>query len=365
MHKLIRSAIPLLISLSTLHLSAAAPTPDWQNGPQSPQPKTEWQGWDHIDKLFVFGASYTGTGFSWLPPNLQPSPSNPLGNSVRGSTSSNGPNFITYLTTVFNASLIETYNFAFAGAQVSATATSNTPYAKDTGGQNDMVGQVNSFTSYCTSTAQAPLTTWSASSSLFISFFGINDILASYARADPSTTSRIFESYNQNLESLYLSGARNFLILNIPPMDLMPLFVSGFQAADLHIPITAGNSTLVRQAVEAFNGQIPTLVSNFESSHPDAKVFIYNVHALFYTMTASSSSANALTSQYGLQPLQNLQTACQYYTTPSADYLGQDDYVDGRCGGSVGTYFWLNGLHVTWPVHKVLAGGIVQQLKGN
>ncbi|KAI4244946.1 MAG: hypothetical protein LQ352_006682 [Teloschistes flavicans] len=372
MYKLFPLLGQCLIVLFALDLSIAAPTPEPQTSQAQPATKA-WSGWASIDKLFVFGASYAGTGFNWLPPNPAPSPSNPLGNSVRGGTSSNGPNFVTYLTTTFNASLIQTYNFAFAGAKVSNTATSSTPYAKNPGGQNDMVAQVtNGFLpSYTTQAGHEPYASWTADSSLFVSFFGINDILATYAQGDQSSTAPIFAAYKQNLEDLYTAGARNFLILNTPPMELMPVFSNGFGASDWQIPIVANNQTLIRQAVLGFNGAIPDLVSSFTSAHADATMFVYDVHALFSQMLSGTAGSNGLTSQYALESLENLQTACPFYTQykPGArqpvDYLGQDDFEDERCGGSVGTYFWLNGIHVTWAVHKVMAGAIVEELKGN
>ena len=63
------------------------------------------------------GDSYTTTGFNASGP--QPSPSNPLGNpDYLGHTSSNGPNWIDYLTTKYNHTLLLTYNLAFGGATV-------------------------------------------------------------------------------------------------------------------------------------------------------------------------------------------------------------------------------------------------------
>ena len=65
------------------------------------------------------GASYTATGFDWKN-GVQPSPGNPFANpaSYKGHTSSNGPNFIMYLTTKYNQSMIQTYNFAWSGSPV-------------------------------------------------------------------------------------------------------------------------------------------------------------------------------------------------------------------------------------------------------
>ena len=49
----------------------------------------------------------------------QPSLGNPLGNPpYPGYTSSNGPNWVDYLTVKYNQSLVETYNIAFGGATI-------------------------------------------------------------------------------------------------------------------------------------------------------------------------------------------------------------------------------------------------------
>lgn len=50
---------------------------------------------------------------------MQPSPDNPLGNPpYPGYTASNGPNWVDFLTTTYNATIVETVNLAYGGAVV-------------------------------------------------------------------------------------------------------------------------------------------------------------------------------------------------------------------------------------------------------
>jgi phospholipase/lecithinase/hemolysin len=39
-----------------------------------------------------------------------------------------------------------------------------------------------------------------------------------------------------------------------------------------------------------------------------------------------------------------------------------EDYLDPRCYIPVNQYFWLNGLHPTYPIHDVMAEHIVKLL---
>ncbi|KAI3023506.1 CAZyme family CE16 [Aspergillus niger] len=67
--------------------------------------------------FFTFGDSYSQTGFSAS--GTQPSASNPMGNPDLGiGTTTNGPNWIGYLTTTENASLVLSYNLAAGGATI-------------------------------------------------------------------------------------------------------------------------------------------------------------------------------------------------------------------------------------------------------
>ncbi|KAI4115251.1 MAG: hypothetical protein LQ345_004112 [Seirophora villosa] len=371
-HFLLRLTTILLSSLIAIRFSTAAPAPS-----------SQWRGWDQIDRIFVFGASYAATGYNWLE-EPAPSPQHPLGNSNRCKTSSNGPNFATYLTTTFNASKILTYNFAFPGASVDERATHPELPQTDKDGKkisrNDLVGQIDGafIPHYTPNQKEAPKTAWSGDASLFISFFGINDILSSYRAHSTATTDRIMASYAASLDRLYAHGARNFLLLNTPPLPDAPYFKTGETASGhgddgLTPSARAEDRRKVAPAVADLNSRFPALAAAFQQRHPDATLWYYDTHALFARMMAQPALTLGYTAAYGLRrPLRELHDSCEFYTKKDPEgkgngyleFLGEVDYRDERCeGGSVGEYFWLSALHPTWAVHKVLAGRIVEGLK--
>ncbi|KAL8938617.1 MAG: hypothetical protein Q9211_003121 [Gyalolechia sp. 1 TL-2023] len=351
----------LLVTLAAIHLTIAAPAPTPSPGPS--QMTSHWHGWDRIDRLFVFGASYASTGFKWNE-DPQPSPELPLGNTKRGGTASNGPNFIAYLTTTFNTSKVQTYNFAYPGAQVDHDATNSSS-------GNDMRQQVaDGFLPSYSPKLRKPDLEWDGSKSLFISFFGINDILTYYQRQDTTTVAtRVMDAYASHLDTLYRAGARNFLLMNVPPLDLAPWFITGETRSGHGDHLTASERASHRAKVKSvtkdYNSRFPSVAADFEASHPEATVFWYDTYGLFTSLQTEPQVLSSYTDQYNLpNQITNLTDSCEFYTKEGMDYLGSDDYRDERCGGSVGEYFWLNGLHVTWSVHKIMAGRIAQGLRG-
>lgn len=76
--------------------------------------------------IFSTADSYTTTGFN-ATTGPQPSIGNPLGNpAYPGHTASNGPNWVDYLTTKYNHTLVLAYNLAYGGATVDSSLV--TPY---------------------------------------------------------------------------------------------------------------------------------------------------------------------------------------------------------------------------------------------
>ncbi|KAL8767685.1 MAG: hypothetical protein Q9209_005865 [Squamulea sp. 1 TL-2023] len=324
---------------------------------------TGWPEWSSVEKLFVFGASYASTGYDWH--REQPSLSgNPLGNSLRrtatqGPTNSNGPNFITYLTTTFNASKLLTYNFAYPGAQVDGSAAN--PNIAGTS-SNDLVFEVNNFLStYTPAKGGVPMAEWRGDSSLFIFFFGVNDNQQTWQKPNRTAiTNKIFQTYEQELSLLYDQGARNFLLLNTPPMELMPHYTgSGTKEGAPH---TQAKRDGIKAQVDDYNSHYRGLISDFKASHPDAEIKLFDLHTLFVEMQLSLETTNAFVSQYASHHIENLHSVCGAYVTPNDGKLPSEDYFNAECGASFGSYFWFNHLHPTWSIHKVMAGKIADLL---
>ena len=193
---------------------------------------------------------------------------------------------------------------------------------------------------------KAPGFDWSSESTLFICFFGINDIYYTYNHQYARIAKKVFYSYRTNIDTLYAQGARNFLILNVPPLDLAPAFNTEH--------IEAG---LLANAITDFNFRISKLVSAVSDSYPDAAFFGYDTHSLFQRILNDPASMMGLINHV---PLVNLIATCQAYKNPQT--LPSLGFFQKKCGVPVDQYFWMSGYHPTWPVHKLLAEQIATDL---
>ncbi|KAI4160366.1 MAG: hypothetical protein LQ342_005777 [Letrouitia transgressa] len=324
----------LFSSIATIPLKKP-PTPlqprqyswDWSDGTtQTQNSQTDgtgggWPGWSSISTLFAFGASYT--------------------------TEADGPNFVTYLTTLYNSSTITHHNFAFSGAKVDQKATATNSQGESS--TNDLVHQISGpFSKFANpSTSSSSLgagntTTWTPSSTLFLSFFGINDVYGDDAyESDDFTSTKldaVFSSYQTSLSALYDSGARNFLVINLPPLDLTPQFNADDDTT---------KTEAVKTAIEAFNGRVPDLLDQLRGAHGDASWQWYDLHELFERTIEDQGEAEM--AEIGQAALTNVRER----SPPGGE--GNE--------GAEG-YFWLNEIHPTRVVHQVLAKEIAGELGG-
>ena len=130
-----------------------------------------------------------------------PSPSDSFGNN--GSTSSNGPNWVDYLTYHYNSSLILTYDLAMSGATVNSSIVLGSEGA-------DLVRQYDEvFTDNYNSSSFDPAST------LFAFWFGVNDVFNSIG-GDNATYDLVGKSYRHYVDALYSEqGARKMLYQKI------------------------------------------------------------------------------------------------------------------------------------------------------
>lgn len=149
---------------------------------------------------FFSGDSYTSTGFDIS--KSQPTRGNPLGNpAFPGATSSNGPNYISFLTTTYNRSFIETYNLGFGGALVDKAIVTS-PFGFDVKSFKDQVSK--EFQPRYTGSSTTP---WKSSDSLFIIFFGINDAANTFLRTDSDSLQLAEIKSYENLVNQVRTGA--------------------------------------------------------------------------------------------------------------------------------------------------------------
>ena len=211
------------------------------------------------------GDSWSATGFN--SDGAQPSPSNPLGNpAFPGHTSSNSTIWIDFLTYQYNASYLQTYNLAVGGATLDNDIVP--------GFMVPIATQIyNIFMPYYGS-AHKPA--WKATNTLFIMFCGINDIVNMETKANAMEVAAIDANltlaYSRYLEALYGAGARNFLLLNVPPLERT---WQEEAVRKTRIP-------KFKAGVVSWNQRIEQVVKGLKTQHSDASVFLFDTNQLLH-----------------------------------------------------------------------------------
>ena len=136
-----------------------------------------------------------------------------------------------------------------------------------------------------------------------------------------------------------MTGARNFVILNIPPLDRMP-----FSRKWGH-PVPP-------QAVLDWNARLANLASNLTLHHPDATVFYLDTHALFNEVIDDPKSYPQT------EVYRNTTDECQKYIHESK----KNEYQE-VCGVKLEEYLWHDALHPTTAVHDAMAAQIAHMLE--
>lgn len=242
---------------------------------QSRSSNAQWPGWSNISHIFSFGDSYTDTRFQMN--DTAPNAANPLGNPpFPGRTSSNGRNWIDFLTYEYNESSILTYNLARGGASVSSF-DDRTLQFRPFDIQVDQLWMPNyapNVTSPLNLTSPRP--DWKGNDTLFTVFFGINDINFS------STTSQderdnlhdtIFEVYTTLLNTLHDSGARNFLLMNVPPVHRAPFTVTQQNSERV---VRTSLST-----IQDFNARLNAMADDFMRDNTEVTLFLFDNFGLY------------------------------------------------------------------------------------
>ncbi|KAI1435427.1 hypothetical protein GGR50DRAFT_694123 [Xylaria sp. CBS 124048] len=269
----------------------------------------------------------------------QPSAANPLGNpAYPGYTSSNGPNWVGYLTFEYNASALLTYNFAYGGATVDSDLVE--PYEPTILSVKDQV-ETEFVPGYTGSSAKAE---WSGDDSIFAVWIGINDIGYSYyngANATNALNTQIFAVLLDLMNQIYDAGGRNYLFINVPPLERTPLIKPQGETA---ISLDAAD-------VADWNQRVVDLGNTLKAKN-DTNVWVYDSNTVFNQILDDPTSFPQTAG------LKNTTDYCAAYQngTPSPDTL------DPSCGVPVNEYFWLNNLHPTPAVHEVVAQGVADLL---
>jgi len=282
--------------------------------------------WATTEYLFTFGDSYTTDGYNISAGVNSPNP---------GYTSSNGPNWVEYLGGTYNITDTKVFNLASGGATIDAALVA--PYLPTV---LSIVDQVSQFSEYLAS--KPPGAEWDSSNSLFAVWIGINDVGNSYGWTNvtslPLFYTELMDRLFEQVEILYLAGARSFLFMTVPPTNRAPLLLEqGFAAVEQ-----------ITGALSNYNGQLTSYVDTFIATHPGLdQVTLFDTRPVFNTLLD-----NAPTFGY-----YNVTGYCAAYEngTPNATTY------EPPCA-PVANYFWLNTLHPLYTVHNSLAHAIATVL---
>ncbi|OJJ06243.1 hypothetical protein ASPVEDRAFT_139349 [Aspergillus versicolor CBS 583.65] len=206
--------------------------------------------------FFTFGNSYTQTGFSTT--GEQPSASNPMGNPALGTgTTTGGLNWVGYLTTEQNASLVLSYNLAIGGATIDDSLVASS--------QGDLVSQVETFEqTYASKPESAP---WTAENAVFGFWIGVNDIGNAFYNTEADTfIPQLMDRLSSLVEQIISAGGRKFLFLNVPPTSRSPFFTE------------QGEDTVEQHAayLDVYNQQLESLVTGLSANGTEVTAVLYD-----------------------------------------------------------------------------------------
>ncbi|KAJ7105192.1 hypothetical protein C8R44DRAFT_834466 [Mycena epipterygia] len=263
---------------------------------------------------FPFGDSYTTTGFN--PNSTLPTVGNPLGNPpFPGFTGAGGENFVGFDTVTYNKSTILTYNYAYGGATIDASLV--VPYEPTVLSLTD---QVNEFLA---GAAKKPATTpWTSANSLFTVWIGINDIGNSFSNSGDRNafSDTLLNAYFALVQKLYGAGGRNFLFINVPPIDRSPLMLAE----------STTSQALEKTVIAGFNTKLAAKITSFKANNTGVTTWLWDANTAFTTIL------NAPT-QFG--------------------------FVDAVSFGNTGD-FWGNNYHPSTAAHQIFGKQISTLLAG-
>jgi phospholipase/lecithinase/hemolysin len=133
---------------------------------------------------------------------------------------------------------------------------------------------------YGTATNPTAATPWKSTDSLFGVFIGINDLGTTFRLEISTINSKIFAEYQGLMETLFYAGARNFLFLNIPPIERSPRRIAQGAAAQ----------ALLKTDITQYNTMVAILEKTLKRQHPEVNIFKVDANAIFTKVLDNTSS---------------------------------------------------------------------------
>jgi len=187
---------------------------------------------------------------------------------------------------------------------------------------------------------------WTAHDSMFSFWFGINDVVDMVGLSAETIDTYMngdIAAYRAQLDFLYLRGARNFLVINVPPTDRTPGW--GFRSA--------ADRQQLSVLIPRYNTALLKMVNDFGQYYSDATIFHYDAWTTFSAIISDPKS------RAGTAGLNTTGTWCDSYVgTTNMTACDRTCYF-----GCVDEYMWQDYIHPTWVPHTVVAAEIVSLLR--
>ncbi|KAL4797102.1 hypothetical protein BDV19DRAFT_387639 [Aspergillus venezuelensis] len=167
---------------------------------------------------------------------------------------------------------------------------------------------------------------------------GYNFTLPQFEEFYDALQSRVFES----LGYLAKLGYRDFIILNLPPLNRTPANQERTEEGQETVPS--------KEQLELWNNLLLQQSKTFKANNPDTNVLIFDANTLLNHILDNPFP-------YGII---NTTGLCPGAKQPNIS----TDYERYGCPTPLDTYFWFDSGHVTSTVHGVLAGEVGRGLSG-
>ncbi|KAI9301163.1 GDSL lipase/esterase [Cunninghamella echinulata] len=256
--------------------------------------------------FFSFGDSYT-THYLNLDTLTYPDP-----NEV---SSTNGYNWVNYFTKNNN---LTSWDLAYNSAPIENDLVHQDPKVIDL---NQQITEI--FPNYFLKNQK-----WASDETLYGMWIGINDIGLMATRNDTASLYELMNKYQELIAYLYKNNARNFIVINIPPIE--------------HSPKWSNEKTFddIRKLVKGFNQKLSVLVRFLRV------VKGYNIKLIdSYEILTDVIDHPA---KYNIKDVKN--------TCPDWKHPEEHGCLP------INEYFWFNNVHLTSRVHEIIADKIKAEL---
>ncbi|GAW13091.1 hypothetical protein ANO14919_024690 [Xylariales sp. No.14919] len=310
--------------------------------------------WDDTKYLIAFGDSYTfvqGTaGYtnfsfigSYLPGQFGFSPSTLLSNKIVQNftgTAEGGPNWVEYLTgcglepgeTLPQDCAVQLWNFAFAGADVSLEYLSQH--------HDYTIPLVNQTQQYLTWAEPVIGKRMDKPRALVAVWIGINDINDSSEFTNvsfPAFYDELIDTvFTQSVRPMYEAGYKNFLFINLPPLDRTAANVLSLTPLPNKTMIGWWGDSLARHS------------ETFAAGNADVTAMVYDANRFL----------NGVLDKPWKYDIKNTISYCLDYADP--DVL-QQPVLHGCL--PLDDYFWYNSGHMSSHTHQIMAPDIAKFLR--